>query len=94
MKTALAIVLGIILMTAAATGGFLAGVAHEKNRPTPLANNTLRWERDPNLGTLYYGWYETDGSAFNYVATASRNHRMGDTKEKQNVPAHKWVQVD
>ena len=61
--------------------------------PCTKANNVLRWVRDPNLGAYYYGWYEPDGSAFNYVATSSRNHRMGNVADT-NVPAHKWVQVD
>lgn len=61
--------------------------------PCASKNNVLRWVRDPNTGTQYYGWYEPDGAAFNYVATASRNHRMGNVQDNV-VPAHRWVQVD
>lgn len=61
--------------------------------PCTTKNNVLRWVRDPNLGTYYYGWYEQDGSAFNYVASAARNHRMGNAADTL-VPVHKWVQVN
>jgi hypothetical protein len=107
MKNVLLVVSAVLVVVALVVGGFLVSYKHTKKHgccvdktcttncdcPCTKANNVLRWVKDPNLGTLYYGWYEADGSAFNYIATASRNNRMGYVPET-NVPAHKWVQVN
>lgn len=106
MKTVLIVIAVSVVSAAVLVGGFFVWRHYDKDVsccndkacvtctcPCTTKNNVLRWVRDPNVGTLYYGWYENDGSAFNYVATASRNHRMGNVAES-NVPAHRWVQVD
>lgn len=61
--------------------------------PCTKANNVLRWVRDPNLGTLYYGWYSEDSSVFNCVGTSSLNKRMGNV-QNTNVPVVMWQHVN
>lgn len=60
--------------------------------PCTEKNNVLRWVKDPVGGELLYGWYEEDGSAFNFVAT-NQNLRMSVNAKSNNVPAYRWVRV-
>lgn len=61
--------------------------------PCTSKNNVLRWVRDPNTGSLYYGWYSESGDVFNCVGVASFNNRMGDTRNI-NVPVVMWKRVN